>query len=75
MQVYVNGIMMDDADHNTSALGNAIYLTSAANLNDIITVVACRRIFRIATMCRSAVVRLAATNFSGDLTVGATAIR
>ena len=75
VQVYVNGILMDDADYNTSALGNAIYLTSAANLNDIITVVALQT-----DIPNSDYVPISGgtfsgdMNFSGDLTVGATAI-
>lgn len=39
IQVYVNGILMDASDYTTSNT-NTITLVSAANLNDIITVVA-----------------------------------
>jgi len=39
MEVYVNGILMDDSDFSTST-NNTVTLTSAANLNDIISVVA-----------------------------------
>jgi hypothetical protein len=39
MEVYVNGILMDESDFSTST-NNTVTLTSAANLNDIISVVA-----------------------------------
>ena len=39
IQVYVNGILMDASDYTTSNT-NTVTLVSAANLNDIITVVA-----------------------------------
>jgi hypothetical protein len=39
MSVYVNGILMDESDFSTST-NNTVTLTSAANLNDIISVVA-----------------------------------
>ena len=39
IQVYVNGILMDASDYTTSN-GNTVTLASAANANDIITVVA-----------------------------------
>ena len=39
IEVYVNGILMDDSDFTTSN-GNTVTLASAANLNDIISIVA-----------------------------------
>ena len=39
IEVYVNGILMDESDFTTSN-GNTVTLASAANLNDIISVVA-----------------------------------
>ena len=39
MEVFVNGILMDESDFSTSN-GNTVTLASAANLNDIISIVA-----------------------------------
>ena len=39
IEVYVNGILMDDSDFTTSN-GNTVTLASAANLNDVISIVA-----------------------------------
>jgi len=39
IEVFVNGILMDDSDFSTSN-GNTVTLASAANLNDIISIVA-----------------------------------
>ena len=39
IEVYVNGILMDESDFTTSN-GNTVTLASAANLNDIISIVA-----------------------------------
>ena len=39
INVYVNGILMDDSDYSTSG-NNTVTLSSATNLNDIISVVA-----------------------------------
>ena len=39
IEVYVNGILMDESDFTTSN-GNTVTLVSAANLNDIISIVA-----------------------------------
>ena len=74
IQVYVNGILMDASDYTTSNT-NTVTLVSAANLNDIITVVALQT-----DIPNSDYVPISGgtfsgdMNFSGDLTVGATAI-
>ena len=39
IEVYVNGILMDESDFTTTS-GNTVTLASAANLNDIISIVA-----------------------------------
>ena len=74
IQVYVNGILMDASDYTTSNT-NTVTLVSAANLNDIITVVALQT-----DIPNSDYVPISGgtfsgdMNFSGDLTVGATSI-
>ena len=75
VQVYVNGILMDASDYTASAAGNTITLASAANLNDIITVVALQTdIPNSDYVPISGGTFSGSMNFSGDLTVGATAI-
>ena len=75
VQVYVNGILMDASDYTASAEGNTITLASAANLNDIITVVALQTdIPNSDYVPISGGTFSGSMNFSGDLTVGATAI-
>ena len=62
IQVYVNGILMDASDYTTSNT-NTITLASAANLNDIITVVALQT-----DIPNSDYVPISGGTFTGDVT-------
>ena len=62
IQVYVNGILMDASDYTTSN-GNTVTLASAANANDIITVVALQT-----DIPNSDYVPATGGTFSGDVT-------
>lgn len=63
IQVYVNGILMDASDYTTSN-ANTVTLVSAANLNDIITVVALQT-----DIPNSDYVPISGGTFSGNLIV------
>lgn len=62
IQVYVNGILMDASDYTTSN-ANTVTLVSAANLNDIITVVALQT-----DIPNSDYVPISGGTFTGDVT-------
>lgn len=62
IQVYVNGILMDASDYTTSNT-NTVTLVSAANLNDIITVVALQT-----DIPNSDYVPISGGTFTGDVT-------
>lgn len=62
IQVYVNGILMDASDYTTSNT-NTVTLASAANLNDIITVVALQT-----DIPNSDYVPISGGTFTGDVT-------
>ena len=62
IQVYVNGILMDVSDYTTSNT-NTVTLVSAANLNDIITVVALQT-----DIPNSDYVPISGGTFTGDVT-------
>lgn len=64
IQVYVNGILMDASDYTTSNT-NTVTLVSAANLNDIITVVALQT-----DIPNSDYVPISGGTFTGDVTFG-----
>lgn len=66
IQVYVNGILMDASDYTTSN-ANTVTLVSAANLNDIITVVALQT-----DIPNSDYVPISGGTFTGDVGIGAT---
>ena len=81
IEVFVNGILMDDSDFSTSN-GNTITLASAANLNDIISIVALQTdipnsdyvpasggTFTGAVTHSGAVTNSSTTTMTGDLTV------
>lgn len=63
IEVYVNGILMDDSDFTTSN-GNTVTLASAANLNDIISIVALQT-----DIPNSDYVPASGGNFTGAVTV------
>ena len=63
IQVYVNGILMDASDYTTSNT-NTVTLVSAANLNDIITVVALQT-----DIPNSDYVPISGGTFTGDVTL------
>jgi len=62
VSVYVNGILMDESDYTTSG-SNTVTLTSAANLNDIISIVALQT-----DIPNSDYVPATGGTFSGDVT-------
>jgi len=62
IEVFVNGILMDDSDFSTSN-GNTVTLASAANLNDIISIVAMQT-----DIPNSDYVPASGGTFSGDVT-------
>ena len=62
IQVYVNGVLMDASDYTTSNT-NTVTLVSAANLNDIITVVALQT-----DIPNSDYVPISGGTFTGDVT-------
>ena len=62
IEVFVNGILMDDNDFSTSN-GNTVTLASAANLNDIISIVAMQT-----DIPNSDYVPASGGTFSGDVT-------
>lgn len=66
MEVFVNGILMDESDFSTSN-GNTVTLASAANLNDIISIVAMQT-----DIPNSDYVPISGGAFSGNVTVGGT---
>ena len=68
IEVYVNGILMDESDFTTSN-SNTVTLASAANLNDIISIVALQT-----DIPNSDYVPASGGTFSGNVGIGATTI-
>jgi hypothetical protein len=66
IEVYVNGILMDESDFTTSN-GNTVTLTSAANLNDVISIVAMQT-----DIPNSDYVPASGGTFSGNITASGT---
>ena len=64
INVYVNGILMDDSDYSTSG-SNTVTLSSAANANDIISVVALQT-----DIPNSDYVPATGGGFTGDVGIG-----
>lgn len=66
IEVYVNGILMDESDFTTSN-GNTVTLASAANLNDVISIVAMQT-----DIPNSDYVPASGGTFSGNITASGT---